>query len=141
MEGSNSFILLTGEILNLNLHNEKMRKPICVLILLILICQSCAPRFPGVARDLAISAICDFPPLSGNNMCQRAEITRIVIDDLPDSQTFPDGSMRRWCVELNYVDYTGEGGFACIWLAGPNRQGDFLIRKGPVFDMSCPGFP
>lgn len=119
-----------------------MHKPICVLFLLILICQSCVPQFPDVARDLAISAICDFPPLSGNNMCQRAEITRIVVEDLPESQTpISSGSMRGWCVELNYVDYTGEWGYACIWLAGPNRQGDFLIRKGPVFDMSCPDLP
>lgn len=115
-----------------------MRNSIFLIILLSLTCQCCAPRLPEVAQDLAVSALCDFPPLSGNNMCLKVIITRTVFVELPNTQAIQYGKMRKWCLDLNYLDYTGEWGNACIWLAGPDSQGEYSIQKGPEYDIHCP---
>lgn len=115
-----------------------MHKPFSAVLLLMLLCQSCSPSFPKVAQDLATSAICDFPPFSGNNMCKEVEISHIVFEEMPDIRTTRNGNMGRWCLELKYLDFTGEWGFACIWLEGPDSQGEYSIQRGPNFDNHCP---
>ena len=75
--------------------------------------------------------------LSGVNMCREVEITRIVMTKIADRQSSEKQS--NWCLELNYIDYTGESGSACIWLIGPVGEGDFLLRKGPLFGEKCVG--
>jgi len=127
--------------LDLNSDNEMRHLSFWAILPLILLCYACTPQLPKAAQDLAISVLCDFPPLFGNNMCQRVEIMHMQIDDLPDPQNIDIGNMRSWCVELNFIDFTGEQGSACIWLAGPNPQGDYLVQKGPEFEVSCPHAP
>ena len=99
--------------------------------------QACVPRLPNAAKDLAISALCDFPAYLGQNRCRSVEINQVVMISISDNHT--DEDSRIWCVELNYVDYTGESGFACVWLIGPFERGGFRLSKGPMFNENCTG--
>jgi len=112
-----------------------------LLIILILLClsQACENQLPQNAKELAISALCDFPAFSGENLCQRVEITNVMVEDTLISASQSEGSLKKWCIELNYVDYTGERGFACVWLVGPSEEGEYKLSKGPLFNMNCVG--
>jgi hypothetical protein len=116
-------------------------KPKLLLIILILLClsQACENQLPQNAKELAISALCDFPAFSGENLCQRVEITNVMVEDTLISASQSEGSLKKWCIELNYVDYTGERGFACVWLVGPSEEGEYKLSKGPLFNMNCVG--
>ena len=70
-------------------------------------------------------------------MCLQIDISRIVSLELPASQVIGDENMRRWCLDLNYLDYTGEWGYACIWLDGPDSQGHYSIQQGPEYAIHC----
>jgi len=116
-------------------------KPKLLLIIVILLCssQACGIQIPQNAKELAISALCDFPTLSGENVCQRVEITNVIVEDTLISASQSKDSSKKWCIELNYVDFTGERGFACVWLIGPSEEGEYKLSRGPLFDMNCVG--
>ena len=112
-----------------------------LLIILILQCsiQGCENQIPQTARELAISALCDFPAFSGENLCQRVDITKVTVENTLISNSQAEGYLKKWCVELDYIDYTGEQGFACVWLVGTYEQGEYKLSKGPIFNVKCVG--
>ncbi len=116
-------------------------KPKLLFIIVLLLCsiQACAGDIPLTARELAISALCDFPPESGDNMCQRVDITKVMVENTLVSNKQPEGYLKKWCIELNYIDYIGEQGYACVWLVGPSKEGEYMLSKGPIFDVKCVG--
>lgn len=116
-------------------------KPKLLLIILILMCssQACENQLPQNAKELAISALCDFPAFSGENMCRRVDITNVMVEDTLISASQSEGSLKKLCIELNFVDYTGERGFACVWLVGPSEEGEYKLSKGPLFNVNCGG--
>jgi hypothetical protein len=99
--------------------------------------HACMPTLPQSAKDLAISTLCDFPAYSGENMCKRVEIYQVAFPKTVAGQT--DKNLKLWCIELKYVDYTGESGFASMELIGPTDHGEFQLKKGPVFGENCAG--
>jgi len=113
------------------------KKIFLVIMVLAILFQACVPSLPKAAYDLAISALCDFPTYSGQNMCRSVEISHVGIINVSDGHL--DGDSRVWCLDLNYVDYTGESGFACVWLTGPTERGGFRLSKGPMFSEKCAG--
>lgn len=116
-------------------------KPKLLLMIMILMCssQACGNQTPHRVEELAISALCDFPAFSGENMCQRVDVMNVLVEDTLISTSQPEDSSKKWCIELNYVDYTGERGFACVWLVGPSEEGEYKLSKGPLFNVNCVG--
>ena len=106
---------------------------------MILLCsiQGCGNQIPRTARELAISVVCDFPADSGDNMCQRVDITNVMVENTLVSNIQPEGYIKKWCIELNYIDYIGEQGNACVWLVGPNKEGEYKLSNGPSFNVKC----
>jgi len=113
-------------------------KKIALLLVILTIPCACVPRLPTGARELAISALCKSPAISEGNTCRSVLIQRFIVraDARQDTEE-ADAVTRHWCVELNYVDYTGESGSAVVWLKGPNNEGEFELEEGPLFDMPC----
>ncbi len=113
-----------------------MKIKILLLLLALSICSAaCGSRLPEAARKLAIASLCDFPTNSGENMCRSVKIDEVVEVSSPGDYSLEDAKI--WCVELNFVDYTGESGFACLWLFGPDEGGGFQLAKGPLFSEKC----
>ena len=96
-----------------------------VVLVVAISSQACVPRLPKAAKDLAISALCDFPAYSGQNRCRSVEINQVVMISI--SEDHKDEESRIWCIELNYVDYIGESGFACVWLISPSERGGYRL--------------
>lgn len=96
---------------------------------------ACSPRLPDAAKDLAISVLCDFPAKSGENRCKSVEISLVKFQSGTE-YSVPD-DLPVWCIEINYVDYTGEKGIALVRMHGPTRRGEFEILGGPVLDEHC----
>jgi hypothetical protein len=113
------------------------RRIFFVVLVLEVLLQACVPNLPKAAKDLAISALCDFPTYSGNNRCRKVDINQVVMTSISGNHT--DEDSRIWCIELNFVDYTGESGFACVWLIGPSEIGEFKLTEGPLFNEKCTG--
>jgi hypothetical protein len=107
------------------------------MIVVIILIHACVGDIPLAVRDFAISAICDFPPLSGNNMCRDAEVIRFVEEDAITSSSVVDNNEKCWCVEVVYVDYTGESGFASLWVIESTTAGDYILYKGPMYNVKC----
>ena len=114
-------------------------KLLFVIFLLLGSSHACVTQIPESAREMAISALCDFPAFSGENMCQRVDITKVMVEHSLISANQSEGSLKKWCIELNYVDYTGEHGFACVWLVGPSEEGEYKVNQGPLFNVKCVG--
>jgi hypothetical protein len=115
-----------------------MKRRIFLVVLIITVfLQACVPNLPKAAKDLAISVLCDFPAYSGENMCRSVEINQVVMINI--SEDHADEFSRIWCIELNFIDYTGESGFACVWLVGPSETGEFILSEGPLFSEKCTG--
>lgn len=70
-------------------------------------------------------------------MCRRVDIIKFVMIDISENQSYGDSKI--WCIELNYVDYTGESGIACVWLIGPSEGGEFQLSESPLFNEKCTG--
>jgi len=119
-----------------------LKRPALILIILLMTSSyACIRQIPQAVRELAISALCDFPAFSGENMCQRVDITGIYVEDISISNSKSNVKPKSWCIELSYVDFTGESGFACVWLIGPSGHGEFEITRGPYYDVKCTGLP
>lgn len=119
-----------------------LKRPALIVILLLMISSyACTRQIPQAVRELAISALCDFPAFSGENMCQRVDITGIFVEDISDPNSKTNVKPKSWCIELSYIDFTGEIGSACVWLIGPSGQGEFKITRGPYYDVKCSGLP
>ncbi len=116
-------------------------KPKLLLIIVIIVCsiQACADQIPRTARELAISTLCDFPAESGENMCQRVDVTQVMVEYTLLSNSQPEGYLKKWCIELHYIDYTGGKGIACVWLVGPTDEGEYMLSKGPLLNVKCVG--
>jgi hypothetical protein len=98
---------------------------------------ACGSGLPGAAKELAVGALCDFPVNSGQNMCRSVEVNEVVMIKISEDNSNENAKI--WCIELDFVDYTGESGFACLWLIGPDEGGDFHLTKGPLFSEKCSG--
>lgn len=72
-------------------------------------------------------------------MCRRVDITNVMVEDTLISASQSEGTLKKWCIDLKYIDFTGEGGFACMWLVGPSEEGEYKLSRGPLFDMNCVG--
>ena len=115
-----------------------MKTRVFLLVLCISVFSAaCGPHLPRAAKELAVAALCDFPADSGQNMCRSVEVDEVVMINISEDNSIEEA--RIWCIELNFVDYTGEGGFACLWLIGPDEGGDFHLTEGPLFSEKCAG--
>jgi hypothetical protein len=121
----------------MNFLNLLQRVSILAVLIVIILIHACTTDAHQSVRDFAISAICDFPPFSGNNMCRKADIIRFIEEDAASLASTNDGHLKCWCVELEYIDYTGERGIASVWVIESSTKGDYLLYKGPLFDMQC----
>jgi hypothetical protein len=112
-----------------------------LLTILLLLCliQACENQIPETAKDLAISALCDFPAFSGHNRCQSVSITNVMVENSLLSNNKPESNLKKWCIELSYIDYIGDQGHACVWLVGPSKEGEYSLSKGPLLDARCVG--
>jgi hypothetical protein len=72
-------------------------------------------------------------------MCQKVAITNVVVEDTIISISQPKVSIKEWCIDLKYIDFTGESGFACVWLVGPSEEGEYKLSQGPLFNVNCFG--
>jgi hypothetical protein len=97
----------------------------------------CATEIPTAANDLAVSALCDFPPFSGNNMCRRVEVTHVYQESNLLEDTINTQYQNCWCVELLYIDFTGEIGSASVWVVEAFEGGEYQILKGPLLAIPC----
>jgi hypothetical protein len=134
-------IVVNLDLARLDEDSSIQMNPKLLLIITILVfsSQACGIRIPQNAKELAISALCDFPAFSGENLCQRVEITNVIVEDTSISASQSEEKSKKWCIELKYIDFTGERGFACVWLVGPSEEGEYKISRGPLFDMNCVG--
>ena len=123
----------------MNSLNLLQRVSILVVLIVFILIHACAKDIPHALRDFAVSALCDFPPLSGNNMCRKTEVIRFIEEDTINLSSIKDYHLKYWCVELEYIDYTGESGFASVWVIETSDKGDFILHKGPVFNVNCEG--
>jgi hypothetical protein len=116
-------------------------KPKFLLMIMILMCSflACGNQTPHRVEELAISVLCDFPAFSGENLCQWVEITNVIVEDTSISASQSEEKTKKWCIELKFIDFTGERGFACVWLVGPSEEGEYKLTRGPLFDMNCVG--
>jgi hypothetical protein len=112
-------------------------KTLLIFLVIISVPLACVARLPEAARDLAISALCDYPIFSGRNLCQSVSITRILTGPLEPEIDGGTQTSRHWCIEMKFVDYTGENGSAVVWLMGPLQQGGFTLEDGPLYDQHC----
>ena len=84
-------------------------KPKLLLMIMILMCssQACGNQTPHRVEELAISALCDFPAFSGENLCQWVEITNVIVEDTSISASQSEEKSKKWCIELKFIDFTG----------------------------------
>jgi hypothetical protein len=117
---------------------ERLMRNIGMLLVILTLPIACAVRLPRAAKELAISALCASPTISEEYTCRSVEIQRIILRSR-DSQNADeaDSALRHWCVEMKYVDYTGESGSAVVLLKGPTISGGYDLESGPLFDVSC----
>lgn len=124
--------------INLIKNWEWMMRKFGILLVILTLPIACVVRLPRAAKELAVSALCASPTISEEYTCRSAKIQRIVLQSDDSGSTEEEiAAVRRWCVELNYVDYTGESGSAVVWLRGPTSSGEYEIESGPFFDVPC----
>ena len=115
-----------------------MKTRVFLLVLgIAVLSAACGPHLPGAAKDLAVAALCDFPVDSGQNMCRSVDVGEVVMINITEGNSVKES--RIWCIELNFVDFTGERGFACLWLIGPDERGNYHLTEGPLFSEKCTG--
>lgn len=107
-----------------------------IILILITFFLSCGVEIPAAAKELAISALCDFPPYSGHNICRDVEVTEVYQEHITGGPLKEDFHSC-CCMELSYVDYTGHSGFASVWVAAEPDIGDFQVLEGPILSVPC----
>lgn len=95
--------------------------------------KACLPR---ALKDQAITILCNYPVYDDRTTCKQAEIVKIV----EYKTSFGEKEARSqsfFCVEMRFVDLTGESGVAVIWLFAPQDNSRFEVYSGPQFGSHC----
>lgn len=112
-----------------------MKKGAFVMFALVfpLTIRACLPR---ALKDLAISTLCGDPGFHERTTCQQVEIVKVV--EYKTGSGEPDASPQRiYCIELRFVDLTGESGIAAIWLVSSSDNTSYEVFSGPHLESHC----
>mgnify|MGYP005848336693 CR=1 FL=1 len=95
--------------------------------------RACLPRD---LQNLAIAALCDFPKKDEQTTCQQVKI--IDVKEFKASRGDQGKSQPAiYCVELRFVDLTGESGIAVVWLIKHPDSSLYEVYSGPFFEVHC----
>jgi len=95
--------------------------------------RACLPR---ALKDQAIATLCDFPEYDDRTTCEQVEIVNVIEfkTQMGEKEASPQ---RIYCVELQFVDLTGESGIAVVWLVASTDNSRYEVYSGPHFESHC----
>lgn len=111
-------------------------KAAAFLLLTLVISLTIRACLPKSAKELAISTLCEFPDQEERNTCQRVEIVKVVEYKAGEGGDSVD-VRPMVCIEMQFVDFTGEKGVAVVWLAGSSQKALYEVVAGPLFESHC----
>ncbi len=95
--------------------------------------RACLPR---TLKDQAIAALCGDPGFNDRTTCQQVEIVKVI--EYKTGSGEQDASPQWiYCIELRFVDLTGESGIAAIWLVASSDNTSYEVYSGPHFESHC----
>lgn len=101
---------------------------------LLLTIRACLPKD---LQNLATAALCDFPEKDAQTTCQQVEIVNVV--EYKENEGDKGNSQAAiYCVELRFVDLTGESGNAIVLLIRNPGSSRYEVYSGPFFEVHCP---